>query len=109
MSSSGPEGGNPFEGLPMFGDLARLFSRQGPVNWDVARQTSMWLATDGQAEPNMEPRERIRLEELARGADLQVSTATGLTTSIAASILSVIPVSIGDSALHSRESYPPFL
>ena len=109
MSSSGPEGGNPFEGLPMFGDLARLFSRQGPVNWDVARQTAAWLATDGQAEPNVDPLERIRLEELVRVADLRVSAATGLDTSIAGGILSILPVSRGDWALHSLEAYRPFL
>jgi putative hydrolase len=109
VSSSGPEGGNPFEGLPMFGDLARLFSRQGPVNWDVARQTATWLATDGQAEPNVDPLERIRLEELVRVADLQVSSATGLDTSIAGGVLSMLPVSRGDWALHSLEAYRPFL
>ena len=109
MSSSGPEGGNPFEGLPMFGDLARLFSRQGPVNWDVARQTATWLATDGQAEPNVDPLERIRLEELVRVADLHVSSTTGLDTSIAGGILSILPVSRGDWALHSLEAYRPFL
>ncbi|MGH9264080.1 MAG: zinc-dependent metalloprotease [Acidimicrobiales bacterium] len=109
MSSSGPEGGNPFEGLPMFGDLARLFSRQGPVNWDVARQTAMWLATDGQPEPNVDPLERIRLEELVRVADLRVSATTGLSTSIAGGILSILPVTRGDWALHSLEAYRPFL
>jgi len=109
VSSSGPEGGNPFEGLPMFGDLARLFSRQGPVNWDVARQTATWLATDGQAEPNVDPLERIRLEELVRVADLHVSSTTGLDTSIAGGILSILPVSRGDWALHSLEAYRPFL
>ncbi|HEV3495297.1 MAG TPA: zinc-dependent metalloprotease, partial [Actinomycetes bacterium] len=109
MSSFGPEGGNPFEGLPMFGDLARLFSRQGPVNWDVARQTSMWLATDGQPEPNVDPLERIRLEELVRVADLQVSSVTGLSTSIAGGVLSILPVTRGDWALHSLEAYRPFL
>jgi len=109
VSSSGPEGGNPFEGLPMFGDLARLFSRQGPVNWDVARQTAAWLATEGQAEANVDPLERIRLEELVRVADLRVSTATGLDTSIAGGILSILPVSRGDWALHSLEAYRPFL
>jgi putative hydrolase len=109
VSSSGPEGGNPFEGLPMFGDLARLFSRQGPVNWDVARQTASWLATDGRPEPNVDPLERIRLEELVRVADLQVSTATGLDTSIAGGILSILPVTRGDWALHSLEAYRPFL
>jgi putative hydrolase len=109
VSSFGPEGGNPFEGLPMFGDLARLFSKQGPVNWDVARQTSRWLATDGQPEPNVDPLERIRLEELVRVADLQVSSATGLTTSIAGGILTVLPVTRSDWALHSLEAYRPFL
>jgi len=109
VSSSGPEGGNPFEGLPMFGDLARLFSRQGPVNWDVARQTATWLATDGQVEPNVDPLERIRLEELVRVADLHVSSTTGLNTSIAGGILSILPVSRGDWALHSLEAYRPFL
>jgi putative hydrolase len=109
VSSSGPEGGNPFEGLPMFGDLARMFSRQGPVNWDVGRQTAMWLATDGQSEPNVDPLERIRLEELVRVADLQVSSATGLDTSIAGGVLSILPVTRGDWALHSLEAYRPFL
>jgi putative hydrolase len=109
VTSSGPEGGNPFEGLPMFGDLARLFSRQGPVNWDVARQTAMWLATDGQPEPNVDPLERIRLEELVRVADLRVSQATGLDTSIAGGILSILPVTRSDWALHSMEAYRPFL
>src|SRR5579885_1345481 len=108
MTSSGPEG-NPFEGLPMFGDLARMFSRQGPVNWDVGRQTAMWLATDGQPEPNVDPLERIRLEELVRVADLHVSAATGLDTSIAGGVLSILPVSRGDWALHSLEAYRPFL
>ena len=93
----------------MFGDLARLFRRQGPVNWDVARQTAMWLATEGQPEPNVDPLERIRLEELVRVADLQVSTATGRPTSIAGGILSVLPVTRGDWALHSLEAFRPFL
>ncbi len=109
MSSFGPEGGNPFEGLPMFGDLARMFSRQGPVNWDVARQTASWLATDGQPEDNVDPLERIRLEELVRVADLHVSSTTGLSTSIAGGVLSVLPVTRGDWALHSLEQYRPFL
>jgi putative hydrolase len=93
----------------MFGDLARMFSRQGPVNWDVARQTATWLATDGKAEPNVDPLERIRLEELVRVADLQVSAVTGLDTSIAGGVLSILPVSRGDWALHSLEAYRPFL
>ena len=109
MSSSGPEGGNPFEGLPMFADLARLFSGKGPVNWDVGRQIAAMVATDGRPEANVDPLERIRLEELVRVADLHVSAATGLTTSIAGGVLSVQPVTRGDWALHSVEAYRPFL
>jgi len=93
----------------MFGDLARMFGKQGPVNWDVGRQTAAWLATDGQAEPNVDPLERMRLEELVRVADLNVIEATGLNTSIAGGVLTVLPVSRGDWALHSLEAYRPYL
>lgn len=110
MSGLGPpEGRNPFEGFPMFSDLARLFSSQGPVNWEVARQTAIWVATEGQPEANVEPLERIRMEELVRVADLHVSDATGLSTSIAGGVLSVQPVTRGEWALHSLETYKPLL
>lgn len=110
MSGFGPPGGgNPFEGFPLFGDLAKMFANQGPVNWDVARQMALWVATEGRPQGNVDPLERIRLEELARVADLQVSDATGLATSITGGLLSVLPVTRGDWALHSLESYRPSL
>ncbi len=93
----------------MFGDLARWFGGQGPVNWEVARQTAQWIATDGASEGNVDPLERMRLEELLRVADLHVSEATGLSTSTAGGVLSALPVTRGDWALHSMESYRPFL
>ena len=34
---------DPFAGLPMFGDLARALSGQGPLNWDAARQFALLL------------------------------------------------------------------
>ena len=110
MSGSGPPfGGNPFEGFPLFGDLARMFASQGPVNWDVARQMALWIATEGKPQGNVNPIERIRLEELARVADLHVGSASGLSTSVTGGVLSVLPVSRGDWALHSLESYRPVL
>lgn len=93
----------------MFGDLARWFGGSGPVNWDVARQTAQWTATEGTPEPNVDPLERLRLEELLRVADMHVSEATGLSTSIAGGMLTVLPVTRGDWALHSIEAYRPFL
>ncbi|MDQ4132419.1 MAG: zinc-dependent metalloprotease [Actinomycetota bacterium] len=108
-SAEPPDDRNPFEGWPMLGDLARLFSSRGPVNWDVARQTAQWIATEGKVEPNVDPLERMRMEELVRVADLKVSDATGLSTSVAGGVLSVLPVTRGDWAMHSLEAYRPFL
>jgi putative hydrolase len=93
----------------MFGDLARWFGGQGPVNWEVARQTAQWISTDGASEANVDPLERMRMEELLRVADLHVSEATGLSTSTAGGVLSALPVTRGDWALHSMETYRPFI
>jgi len=93
----------------MFGDLARWFGGSGPVNWDVARQTAQWTATEGAPENNVDPLERLRLEELLRVADMHVSEATGLSTAIAGGVLSVLPVTRGDWALHSIEAYRPYV
>ena len=73
---------NPFKGMPIFGDLAKLFQQQGPVNWDAARQLALSIATGDTttSEPNVDPLERIKIEQLARVADLQVANATGLST-----------------------------
>ena len=107
MSTPGPFGGsgNPFEGL--FGELAKLLSNQGSVNLEVARQLALWMATEGQPEPNPDPVERIRLEELVRVADLHVSDATGLPTSVTGRPLSVAAVGRAEWARRTLESYRP--
>lgn len=69
---------NPFGGMPLFGDLARMLSGQGPVNWDVAKQMARWLATGGGPEANVDPLIRVRFEELYRIAEMHVAEATGL-------------------------------
>jgi putative hydrolase len=88
-SGGGP---NPFEGLPLFGDLARLFANQGPVGWDAARQLARTVASDGGAEGNVDPIERIRIEQLARVAELHVGTVTGLPASTGGSGIAIEPV-----------------
>lgn len=97
--------GNPFEGI--FGELAKLFANQGPVNLQVARQMAQWLAVEGEAEANVEPVERMRYEELARVADLQVSAATGLTTAVTGHVLEVRPVGRGEFAGRTLDAYQP--
>ena len=66
--------------MPFLGDLAKILRQQGGVSWDAARQLAFQVATGGESEPNVDPLERIRLEQLARVAELQVAEATGLAT-----------------------------
>ena len=108
MSTPGPFGGasgNPFEGL--FGELAKLLSNQGAVNFEVARQLALWLATEGNREANPDPVERMRLEELARVADLHVADATGLPTSVTGRPLRVSVVGRGEWARRTIDAYRP--
>lgn len=107
MSTPGPYGENPFEGMPIFGDIARMFQNQGPVNWDVARQLAAYMAAEGKPEANVDPLERIRLGELVRVAELQVGQATGLATSVTGRALTVRPTTRGEWAAATLEAYKP--
>ena len=110
MSGTGPGQGpedDPFRGLPIFGDLARMLQGQGPVSWDAARQFAVMIASEGKAEANIDPLHRIRLEELARVADLHVSEVTGLATSLTGRPIQVLPVTPGVWAQRSLEAYRP--
>ena len=105
---TGPTGGNPFENFGGFlADLGRMLQSQGPLNWDVARQFAHQLATGGAAEANPDPIERIRLEELARVAELRVADATGLATSTGGRATSVVSVSAAEWARRALEAYRP--
>lgn len=102
--SSGP---NPLSGMPLFGDLAKLFSQQGPIGWDAARQLALSIATDGGEEGNVDPLERIRLEQLVRIAELHVGNATGLPTSFGGTGVSIMPVTRGQWAATTLDSWRP--
>ncbi|MDQ1398024.1 MAG: hypothetical protein QOG64_3283 [Acidimicrobiaceae bacterium] len=103
MSTPGPFG------LPFFDDLMKLFTTDGPVNWDIARQLAQMSASGGAPETNVDPIDRIRLEELVRVADLHVSDATGLATSITGGVLTVRPVSRAEWALTALDHWKPLL
>ncbi len=75
---------NPFAGLPMFGDLSKALSGQGPLNWDAARQFALLSASGGdvggmlggsapRSTPNIDPSVRIKYGELAAIARLHVA------------------------------------
>lgn len=102
-------GDNPFEGMPFFGDMLRMLGNQGPVQWDGARQLALSIATGGESEPNIDPLERIRFEQLSRVADLHVASATGLSTSVTGRAVTVTPVTRSQWALHTLDATKPLL
>src|SRR5690349_2705785 len=73
---------SPFDGLPFLKDIFKFLSFDGPVHWEMARQLAVMGASGGETEPNPEPLDRIRLEELLRVAELRVADATGLSTTV---------------------------
>lgn len=98
---------DPFKNVPIFGDLARLFQQQGSMGWDAARQLALSIATGGEPEPNVDPLERIRIEQLARVAELQVGQITGLTTSVTGRGVTVTPVTRTQWAQRTLDDYRP--
>ncbi len=101
--ADGPGSENPFENLPMFGDLARALSGQGPLNWDAARQFAGLAATGGAAEPNIDPGVRIKLGQLAQIAELHVRDLTGFDGPSP----EILPVTSGAWAQRTLEAYRP--
>jgi putative hydrolase len=110
LGVSEPGSPNPFEGFPLFGDLAKLFRQGGAgVPWDAARNLALAVATDNTSEPNVDPLERIKLEQLARVAELHVANVTGLSTTITGRELTVVPVNRGHWAQRTLDDYRPLL
>jgi putative hydrolase len=67
------------------------------------------VATENVTEPNVDPLERIKLEQLARVAELHVANVTGLPASITGRGLTVLPVTRGHWAQRTLEDYRPLL
>jgi putative hydrolase len=107
MAEDGPVGGNPFEGIPLFKDLAGMFQQAGSLNYDIARQTSLWVATGGQSESNVDPVQRIRYEELFTIAALHVGEATGLVIEAAAAAVQI--ATRAEWAATALDAYKPIL
>jgi putative hydrolase len=100
-------GDDPFAKLPLFGDLARLLGQQGGLNWDAARQLALSVAAGGAAsEPNVDPLERIRYQELGRIAELHLCDATPLATP-GDPRLAVVPVNRAGWAHQALTDYRP--
>ena len=98
MSSGEPAGEFPFF------DLSSLLGGAGGDPWAMAARLAAAIATDGGTEPNLEPLDRIRVEELVRVAELHVAQATGITL---ASTTSVEAVTKGTWTEKSLATYRP--
>lgn len=94
---------DPFSSLPLFGDLAKALSGQGPLNWDAARQFAHLGATGGTTELNVDPARRAEYADLARIAAMHVNDVTGLETTFPEPTL----VTRGQWAQSTLEAYRP--
>jgi hypothetical protein len=73
------DAGNPFQSL--LGDLMNMLGTNAPNQWEMTRSFALNVATGGSPEDNVDPTQRIRLEQLARVAELNVIDATGMPIS----------------------------
>ncbi len=101
-----PGMGGFFQGL--LGDLLRLMRTDSPVQWDLAGQLAQSIASDNTSEPNVDPVERIRLEELARLAEMHVSDVTGIPLT-ASGGLTITPTGRGEWARRSLADWRPLI
>ncbi|HWE69061.1 MAG TPA: zinc-dependent metalloprotease [Acidimicrobiales bacterium] len=98
---------NPFQSL--LGDLMNMLGTNAPDQWEMTRSFGVNVATGGTPEPNVEPIERIGLEELARVAELHVIEATGMPVSHDGRRLNYLPVGRGDWTIRALDAWKPVL
>jgi len=110
MSDDSGNGDNPFGDMPFFGDfsqMANMFGGGGDP-WAQAKQIAGSVASGGESEPNVDPGDRIAFEQLARVAELHVSTATGMAVSDGTPP-QIRPATRHEWALATLEAYRPLL
>ena len=107
VSELGPGGGQGANPFGFLGDLMKMLGSEGPLNLQMARQAALAVSTGGQAEPNVDPLDRLRLEELLRIADMHIVDATGLSTTQAPGMVSVRAVTRAEWAYFSLDHYRP--
>ena len=98
-------GGDP---QAMLSNFMQLFGGMGGGGLDQATQIAISVATGGKPENNVDPVERMALEQLVRVAELQVGEATGLRTS-SSGPLTISAVTKSDWVRKSMQAYQPLL
>ncbi len=108
MSGSSPFGEG-FDFGSMMANLAKFFSTEGSINWEVARQLALWVSSEGQSEENVDPTERISFEELIRVAELHVQQFTSLDTSPHGELLKIRPLTRSEWATETLKNWSKLL
>ncbi len=107
VTGSDPLGGGEFP----FGDLSKLFGAFGNSDpWQQAAQIAQAVASDGESEPNVEPKVRIALQDLARVALLYLAEVPGVRGSPAlhSTTVGVKPVTRAQWTTDSLDAYRQF-
>lgn len=101
------QGGDPNQ---LLAGLMQLFggAGAGAGGLNNALNVAVSIATGGKSEPNVDPIDRMSLEQLVRVAELQIGEATGLRTSTAGP-LTIVPVTKADWVRKSMVAYKPVL
>ena len=84
-----------------------MLQNQGSIQWEAARQLAYSNATEGKAEPNVDPAIRFKVAELGRVAELHVQQATGLDTAVGGRTIEVVPVNRTAFTSHTLDAYRP--
>lgn len=97
--------GNPPGDFPFF-DLNSLLGGMGGRDpWQAAAELAAAIASDGGTEPNLDPVQRMAIEDLGRVAELQVGEAVGVSLPPGTRLTAVTR---GTWARRSVEAYRPF-
>ncbi len=96
-------GGDP---AAMLQNLMNLLGGLGSGGANAGAQMAMQIATGGASEPNVDPVDRMAIEQLARVAELRIADATGLRLSDA-NALTVEAVTRSEWVRRSMDAYRP--
>jgi putative hydrolase len=109
VSAFGPFGDDdPFAGMAaMFSQLLGAFGGGGGMGWEHAKQFAGALANEGESESNVDPLERIQIEQLARVAELHITSATGLSVPTGGHGVTISPVNRTQWAAATLDAYRP--
>jgi len=126
MSGAGAFGDGDFL-RNMLGDLLRLIPSGAGVQWQLAYQLATQIASgqstppglfanpgapapaDALSDPNPDPLERIRFEELSTIAELHVTDATGMTMRLSGRPIRLVPATRSEWARRTLDTWRPVL